>query len=334
MAVLVTGAQGFVGSWLAERLLGRGERVIVPDRPAAPGSRFREEHIGARCEPAPLDVTDPASVLRVLREHDVRAVFHLASRSIVEAAERDPHATWETNVRGTYGVLDACRRAGAERVVVASSSLAYGPGLGRPFREDDALRATHPYAASKAAADIAARTYAAHGLRVAVVRMANVYGGGDLSLSRLVPDACRALAAGERPVLRSDGTPQREVLYVEDAVDAYLAVAASLDDPAQAGRAWNAGSGEVPAAVEVVRRLIRVAGLELEPDVRGAVGRPRPPGARLLRAARGARLVACVAARPRPRGHLSLVQRAPDGPARGLSYSSGSKSTRKRSSSS
>jgi CDP-glucose 4,6-dehydratase len=272
MSVLVTGAQGFVGSWLAERLLSEGERVVVPDRAAAPGSRFRAERIGERCEPAPLDLTDPGSVLRVLREHDVRAVFHLASRSIVEVAERDPYATWETNVRGTYGVLDACRRAGVERVVVASSSLVYGTGLDRPLREDDALRATHPYAASKAAADVIARTYAVHGLPVAVVRMANVYGGGDLSFTRLVPDACRALCGGERPVLRSDGTPEREVLYVEDAVDAYLAVASSLDEPGRAGRAWNAGSGEVPAVIDVVRRLIEAAGAEVEPRVLGAPG--------------------------------------------------------------
>lgn len=273
MTALVTGAQGFVGSWLAERLLARGTRVVVPRRDAAPGSRFREEGIEERCELAPLDVTEPLSVLRALREHDVDAVFHLASQSIAEVAERAPQATWEVNVRGTYGVLDACRRAGDRigRVVVSSSSLAYGPGIGRPFREDDGLRGVHPYAASKAAADLIARSYASsYDMPVAVVRMANVYGGGDLSFSRLVPDACRALVNGERPVLRSDGTPEREVLYVEDAVDAYLAVAAALDDPDRAGRAWNAGSGEVPAVIDVVRRLIEAAGVDVEPDVRGA----------------------------------------------------------------
>jgi CDP-glucose 4,6-dehydratase len=272
MSVLVTGAQGFLGAWLVERLLADGEHVVVPDRPAAPGSRFEAERLRERCEVAALDVADPAGVLEVLRAHGVRSVFHLASQSIAEVAERDPRSTWEVNVRGTYCVLDACRRAAdqVERVVVASSARAYGPPLDRPFCEHDALRAVDPYGASKAAADIIARAYAAsQGVPVAVVRMANVYGGGDVSFTRLVPDACRALAAGERPVLRSDGSPERELVYAADAVEAYLAIAASLDDPARAGRAWNVGSGEAPAVGDVVRRLIRIAGRDLEPDVRG-----------------------------------------------------------------
>jgi CDP-glucose 4,6-dehydratase len=276
LPVLVTGAQGFVGSWLAERLLAEGARVIVPRRDAAAGSRFASAGIGERCEVVALDIADHASVLRVLRDQRVRAVFHLASQSIAEVAARSPYPTWEANVRGTYTVVDACRAAreageGVERVVVASSLHAYGPAGERPFREDDPLRPVHPYAVSKAAADSIARSYAAtHELPVAVLRMANVYGGGDLSYSRLVPDACRALAGGERPVLRSDGTPERELLYVEDAVEAYLVVAASLDDPAHAGRAWNAGSGEVVPVLDVVKRLVRASGQDVEPEVRGA----------------------------------------------------------------
>jgi CDP-glucose 4,6-dehydratase len=272
--VLVTGAQGFVGSWLAERLLAEGARVVVPRRAAAAESRFRRAGIEERCEVVELDIGDHDSVLLALREHRVRAVFHLASQSIADVAARSPYPTWEANVRGTYTVIEACRAAGegVERIVVASSLHAYGPAAGaRPFREDDPLRPVHPYAVSKAAADSIARSYAAtHGLPVAVLRMANVYGGGDLSYSRLVPDACRALVRGERPVLRSDGTPERELLYVEDAVEAYLAAAAALDDHAHAGRAWNAGSGEVAPVIDVVRRLVRASGRDLEPDVRGA----------------------------------------------------------------
>jgi CDP-glucose 4,6-dehydratase len=123
---------------------------------------------------------------------------------------------------------------------------------------------------SKAATDLVARSYArSFDLPVAVTRMANVYGGGDLNFSRLVPDACRSLVSGEAPVLRSDGTPERELLYVEDAVDAYLAVARSLDEPANAGRAWNAGGGEPLPVAEIVRRLARAAGSDAEPDIRG-----------------------------------------------------------------
>jgi CDP-glucose 4,6-dehydratase len=278
LPVLVTGAQGFVGSWLAERLLEEGARVIAPRRDAAAGSRFRTAGIEERCDIVQLDIADYPALLRVLHEYRVRAVFHLASQSIAEVAARSPYPTWEANVRGTYTVIEACRAArevGEEidRIVVASSLHAYGPGIGRAFREDDPLRPVHPYAVSKAAADSIARSYAlTYDLPVAVVRLANVYGGGDLAFSRLVPDACRALVAGERPVLRSDGTPELELVYVEDAVSAYLAVAASLDDEAAYGRAWNAGSGEAVPVLDVVRRLIRAAGVEVEPDVQGEPG--------------------------------------------------------------
>jgi CDP-glucose 4,6-dehydratase len=273
--VLVTGAQGFVGSWLAERLLAEGARVIAPRRDVSAASRFRSEGIEERCDLVQLDIADYPALLRVLHEYRVGAVFHLASQSIADVAARSPYPTWEANVRGTYTVIEACRAArevGEEidRIVVASSLHAYGPPVDRPFREDDPLRPVHPYAVSKAAADSIARSYAAvHGVPVAVMRMANVYGGGDLSFSRLVPDACRALVNGDRPVLRSDGTPERELVYVEDAVSAYLAVAESLDDETRSGRAWNAGAGEPVPVLEVVERLIRASGQDVEPDIQG-----------------------------------------------------------------
>ena len=172
-------------------------------------------------------------------------------------------------------MLEACRAArelgeSIGRVVVASSVLAYG-GSDPPWSEDDPLEPVAPYAVSKAAADLIARSYAlSFELPVAVTRMANVYGGGDLEFSRLVPDVCRALVAGERPVLRSDGTPVREFLYVGDAVEAYLAVAASLDDDRFAGRAWNVGGGDAVPVLEVVERLIRASGRDVKVDVRGA----------------------------------------------------------------
>jgi CDP-glucose 4,6-dehydratase len=156
-----------------------------------------------------------------------------------------------------------------ERVVVASSVLAYG-GAEPPWAEDDPLEPAAPYAVSKAASDLIARSYArSFDLPIAVTRMANVYGGGDLEFSRLIPDACHALVAGERPVLRSDGTPVREFVYVEDAVEGYLSVAGSLGDPGQRGRAWNVGGGEAASVRDVVERLIRVSGSDAEPDVRG-----------------------------------------------------------------
>ncbi|MEA2365827.1 MAG: hypothetical protein QOI32_1339 [Thermoleophilaceae bacterium] len=159
----------------------------------------------------------------------------------------------------------------ATRVVVASSDKAYGAHDELPYREDFALKPSYPYDVSKAATDMIARSYAAtYGMPVAVTRLANVYGPGDVNWARLIPDSARALVRGERPVIRSDGTPERDYLYVEDAAAAYMAVAGSLDDPANHGRAWNAGSGEPVSVLDVVRRLIGVSGRELEPDVRGA----------------------------------------------------------------
>ena len=236
-----------------------------------PASRFRSEGIEGRCTVALADLGDHDALLRVLNEHEVGEVFHLAAQTIVGTANRSPLSTWEANVRGTWSLLEACRVLGSvQRVVVASSDKAYGSHEELPYREDFPLDPEYPYDVSKACADLIARSYAAtYGLRVAVTRLANVYGPGDLNWSRIVPDTARALARGERPVIRSDGTPERDYLYVEDAVDAYLAVAASLDRPELSGRAWNAGWG-VPVPVrDVVRTLIDVSGVGVEPDIRG-----------------------------------------------------------------
>ncbi len=273
--VLVTGAQGFVGSWLAERLLNAGARVVALRRDVEPESRFHTDGIEERCVIAQADLLEYETLVRVINEHEVSAVFHLAAQTIVGTANRSPLSTFDTNVRGTYVLLEACRAVGVvgspvERIVVASSDKAYGDHDELPYREDFALQPRYPYDTSKACTDLIARSYAhTYDLPVAVTRLANVYGGGDVNWSRIVPDTARALVVGERPVIRSDGTPERDYLYVEDAVDAYLAVAASLDDPGMRGRAWNAGWGEPLAVREIVDRLIAVSGVEVEPDVQG-----------------------------------------------------------------
>lgn len=271
---LVTGAQGFIGCWLAERLLGEGARVVVPRRSVEPRSRFMVEGIAERCVLVDADVLDHRAMERTLADHGVNLVFHLAAQPIVGIANRSPYSTWESNVRATYSLLEACRTVGGSgeppRVVVASSDHAYGDHEELPHREDFALKALYPYDVSKACADIVARSYAdAAGLPVAVTRMANTFGGGDLNWSRIVPDTARALIAGRPPVIRSDGTPERDYLYVEDAVDAYLAVARSLDDPAGHGAAWNVGMGTPVSVLGLVRILIAISGHDVEPDIRG-----------------------------------------------------------------
>ena len=269
-SVLVTGAQGFLGSWLAERLLDAGARVIALRRDVDPEARFRTDGIEERCTVALAELTDHESIVRVLNEHEVATVFHLAAQTIVGIANRSPLATWEANVRGTYVLLEACRTLGTvRRVVVASSDKAYGEHDQLPYREDLPLEPRFPYDVSKACADLIARCYATtYELPVAVTRSANMYGGGDLNPSRLVPEAVAAALAGRSPVIRSDGSPQRDFLYVEDAAAAYLAIADAL--PGAGGEAFNAGGDEPHSVLEVVALLCRVAGTDVEPDVQGA----------------------------------------------------------------
>lgn len=275
MPVFVTGAQGFLGSWLAERLLDEGARVVTLLRDIEPEARFNAEGIGERCIQVRADLTDYEALTRALNEHSVRAVFHLAAQTIVGTANRSPLSTFETNIRGTYTLLEACRGLGVvsspiERIVVASSDKAYGRHEQLPYQEDFPLQALYPYDVSKAATDMISRSYAAtYDMPVAVTRLANIYGGGDPNRSRIVPDTILALLGKRPPIIRSDGSPERDYLYVEDAVSAYLAIAESLDDRANWGRAWNAGTGEPVSVRDLVDRLIRVSGVDATPDIRG-----------------------------------------------------------------
>ncbi len=197
-------------------------------------------------------------------------VFHLAAQTIVGTANRSPVPTWEANIRGTWTVLDACRRLECERVVVAASDKAYGSHDELPYQEDFALQPRFPYDVSKAATDMIARSYLhTYGVPIATTRFANLYGGGDTNRSRLVPEAVDAALAGRRPVIRSDGTPERDFLYVDDAVAAYLAIAEALDDGGARGEAFNAGGGRPHPVREVVDLICRVAGTDVEPDIRG-----------------------------------------------------------------
>ncbi len=272
---LVSGAHGFVGSHLARALLERGEDVRVLDRPAprladVGGERLSGlDLLGIRdeVELVEADLRDAAAVAAAVAGVD--AVFHLAAQTIVGVARESPLETFEVNVRGAWNVFEACRTHAVGGVVFASSDKAYGTSPELPYREDFALRAAYPYDASKAAADTIARSYAtAYDLPLAVTRFANVYGGGDLNFSRLIPETVVALLDGRAPAIRSDGSPERDFLHVDDAVSAYLAIAAALGDGA-AGEAFNAG-GERPHSVrEVVGLIAAAAGTGIEPDFRG-----------------------------------------------------------------
>jgi CDP-glucose 4,6-dehydratase len=268
-SVFVTGGYGLLGTWLVRALLERGDRVVVLRRDDPSAGALRAEGLEARCEVVPGDVCDGAALERALGDYEVDTVFHLAAQTLVGTANRSPLPTFETNIRGTWVLLEACRRLEVARVVVAASDKAYGSHDELPYREGFALQARFPYDVSKAATDLIARSYFhTYGLPVAVTRFANLYGGGDLNFSRLVPEAVAASLQGRRPVIRSDGTPERDFLYVEDAAVAYLAIADALGDGA-AGEAFNAGSGQPRSVLDVVSTVCEVAGTDVEPDIRG-----------------------------------------------------------------
>jgi CDP-glucose 4,6-dehydratase len=270
---LVTGGRGFVGAWLARALLDAGSEVVSFDRRRSEERPATVEMLGIATDLAQVEgeLLDGELIARVIAEHRVECVFHLAAETIVGTVQASPAAGFESNVRGTWTVLEACRAAQVPRVVVASSDKAYGAHETLPYREEFALQPTAPYEASKAAADIIARSYwHSYGVPVAVTRFANIYGGGDLNFSRLIPEAVSAAIEGRAPVLRSDGSPERDFLHVEDAASAYLAIAGGLERDEVRGEAFNAGSGRAWPVGEVVAMIARLAGTGVEPEVRGA----------------------------------------------------------------
>ncbi len=269
--VLVTGGTGLVGGWVVRRLLRAGAHVVCLVRDWVPNSEIVRTGLVERVTTVRGDVRDQALLERVLGEREIRTVLHLAAQTIVGVANRNPVSTFETNVAGTWTVLEACRRSPrVEQIVLASSDKAYGDGHVLPYREDAPLRGRHPYDASKACSDLVAQTYASTwGLPVVVTRCGNFYGGGDLNWNRIVPGTIRSVIRGERPIIRSDGTFVRDYFYVEDGAEAYLMLARQLNaDRTLAGEAFNL-SNERPVTVrELVDRILVSMGSGLVPDVR------------------------------------------------------------------
>jgi CDP-glucose 4,6-dehydratase len=274
--VLVTGAYGLLGGWLVAALLDRGTAVTVIRRDCTPRSGLVMMGLEPLVSVVHGDVISEGLVARTISEYEIDTVFHLAAQTLVPTANRAPLSTFDTNIRGTWLTLEACRLTDTvQRVVVASSDKAYGPNDRLPYTEEHQLDARFPYEASKAAADLIARSYwHAWRLPVAVTRFANLYGGGDFNLSRLVPETVMAALVGRSPVVRSDGSPERDFLYVEDAVAAYLAIADALGDREQpgpaAGEAFNAGGGQPHRVLDVVRLICQLAGSRMEPVIRGS----------------------------------------------------------------
>ena len=268
---LVTGATGLVGSWVVKRLFESEADVVCLVRDWVPQSELVRSHVLERVKVVRGDIRDQALLERTLGEYEIDTVLHLGAQTIVPIAGRNPVSTFESNIGGTWTLLEACRRSPlVKQVVTASSDKAYGDQGGRPYDETMALQGVHPYDVSKSAADLIAQTYARiFEVPVAITRCGNFYGGGDLNWNRIVPGTIRAALRGQRPVIRSDGKPVRDYFYVEDGAAAYLLLAERLHaDPGLRGEAFNF-SNETPVSVlELTQRILDLMGSRLTPDVR------------------------------------------------------------------
>lgn len=267
--VLITGLTGFIGCWLSEKLLENGAKVIGYDLsdtgalPLHPGLKEKITLIKG-------DILDQKNLEDAFRKHGVNICFHLAGQSMVEVGDSSPLPTFEINARGTWVVLEAARNTGVERIVVSSSNAVYGDQKYFPTPEDAPLNGSHPYGASKVCTDVIARSYAKTcKINVVVCRQTNTYGGGDFHLTHIVPHTILAVLRGENPIIKSDGTPTKAYLYVEDTVSGYLRLAEEAHRPDVGGQAFNITT-ESPTVLELVRTIVEVSGNKnLKPEVRG-----------------------------------------------------------------
>jgi len=268
----VTGATGLVGSWLTRALLEKGAQVTVLVRDADPQSELLRSGDLARTTVVNGEVQSLDTLLRALNQHRPDTVFHLAAQTQVRCAWRDPFETFESNVRGTYALLEACRRHRdvVQRIVVASSDKAYGEAVTLPYTEATPLEARFPYDTSKLCTDVITRSYfATYALPVTTARCGNIYGGGDLNWDRIVPGTIRSLLRRERPIIRSDGTLVRDYVYVKEVAEAYLTLAEQVHRPEVRGEAFNFSAGEPSSVLQVVEAIGVAMKVTPDPDVRG-----------------------------------------------------------------
>jgi CDP-glucose 4,6-dehydratase len=267
----VTGGAGFCGGWLVAALIDAGANVVCLVRDWVPESDLIHKGLIDRATVVRGDVCDQALLERTMGEYEIDTVFHLAAQTIVGIANRNPVSTFETNVKGTWALLEACRRSPlVKQIIVASSDKAYGEQATLPYHEETPLQGTHPYDVSKSCADLIARSYAVtFGLPVVVTRCGNFYGGGDLNWNRLVPGTIRSVARGQRPIIRSDGGFVRDYFYIEDGAAAYMLLAEQLSArPELRGEAFNFSNETQITAQELVQRILTLTGSTLVPDIR------------------------------------------------------------------
>jgi CDP-glucose 4,6-dehydratase len=268
-SVLVTGCTGLLGSWLTQALVSEGADVTGLVRDIVPRSNLRQSGVEDRINVVHGDVTDYRAVERAINEYEVDAVFHLAAQTIVTIANRNPIPTFESNIKGTWNVLEACRNANhVRRIVVASSDKAYGDQEKLPYDERTPLEGRHPYDVSKSCADLICRAYyESYGLPVCVTRCGNFYGGGDLNFNRIIPGTIRSILNGQPPVIRGDGKSIRDYFYIEDGVEAYMTLAVKMDNDRIHGEAFNFSNELQVTVKELVDEILDIMGSDLKPAI-------------------------------------------------------------------
>jgi CDP-glucose 4,6-dehydratase len=275
--IFVTGATGFIGSWLVRRLLEQDAYVTVLIQDWDPQSQLISSGDVQRTRVVNGALEDYSTVERAINEHEPDTVFHLGAQTLVGPALRNPLPTFEANIRGTYNLLEACRvhRNLVQRIVVASSDKAYGEAECLPYTEDMPLQGRHPYDVSKSCTDLIALTYAeSYGVPVTITRCSNVYGGGDLNWSQLVPSVIRSVLSNQRPVLRSDGSYTRDFIFVSDVVNAYLLLASKATEKNIQGEAFNFGLQSRVTVMDMTLSVLRLMGRsDLQPLIRNEAKR-------------------------------------------------------------
>ena len=263
--VLITGANGFLGSHLSIELLKKGAYVIGIIKENPPKSflniALREIQNKQKIKIIKLDIVGFGAMLRIFKAYNPQICLHVAAQPIVGIANKSPLSTFEANIKGTWNILEAARTCDTKAVVVASSDKAYGEHKKLPYIEDAPLLALHPYDASKTCTDILTRVYAhTYGLNTAVTRCANIYGPGDFNFSRVIPDTMRSVIQNKNPVIRSDGTPLRDYIYIDDIIDAYLLLAKKLyERKIKPGEAFNFGAGKPISVLSLVNKILTIA---------------------------------------------------------------------------
>ncbi|HDS09617.1 MAG TPA: NAD-dependent epimerase/dehydratase family protein [Firmicutes bacterium] len=269
--VLVTGANGFLGSWLTDRLTKKSKTVVALIRDEEPESNFYKLKLDKRVTVVRGDLLDYELILRALNEYEIDHVFHLAAQALVQVANRSPISTFKVNILGTIYLLEAARVYGnCSSIIVASSDKAYGKHKELPYKEDVKLNPEWPYDTSKACADLITRTYFnTYGLPTVTTRCANIYGGGDTNFSRIIPELMISIIEKRAPVIRSDGSPERDYIYYEDVVNAYITCAEDAYKNEVRGEAFNFGHNKPYSVLELVNLSLKIGGLKLKPKILG-----------------------------------------------------------------